>query len=90
MISPIRYEVLSDDGLVREVYLYWFDDRKMQLVLDSYTFEERKSKRHGWKNVAVWDRTDKRYNTIQREQIPVRDEVRQAVLKQFVEQITIE
>lgn len=90
MISPIRYEVLSDDGLRKETYQYWLDDRKMQLVLDAFSFAERASKRHKWQAVSTWDRIDRRESTISREQVPQREEVRQAVLKEFVERITVE
>lgn len=90
MLSPIKYQIGTDDELRRETYRYWFNDHEMRLILDGYCFEERKSKRHGWKVVAEWERYRSHHNQMSREQIPQREEVRQAVLKQFVDSITIE
>lgn len=93
MMHNIRHEIISENGLRKEIYRYWFDDRIMRLVLDLYLVEEKATKRHGWRVVARWQRTGRPEGTVQnirREDVPQRDDVRREVLRQFVESITIE
>jgi hypothetical protein len=70
-----RYDHISitvpAGDLTQEVWSFWFDDRDT-LVLDSYRFQERKTKRHGWKSQSVWDRINyNRTTNIERPAIPL-------------------
>jgi len=95
MSGPINHEVISEDGLNKVFYQYWFRNDTFQLVLDHYRHENKPTKRHNWRVTAKWDRLEARYwesdNTrIKRDAIPNLDTVRVEVLRKFVEQITID
>lgn len=48
MIENTIVERVSEDGLNRHAYSFWFDEFWKQLVLDEYVDQTRPSKRHAW------------------------------------------
>jgi hypothetical protein len=70
-----RYDRVSitvpSGDLAQEVWSFWFDDRDT-LVLDSWRFENRKTKRHKWVTQSVWTRLSiSRHSTVERPSIPL-------------------
>lgn len=86
----IKHEVFSKDGLRKETYQYYFNEREMRLMLDDYWAEDRYSGRHGWREVGRWNRHQEHFGAIRRTDIPQRDDVKADVLRRFVEAITVE
>lgn len=93
----IRYEVISEDGLHRELYQYYplaqlqNNSQVIRLILDSYHAEVRRTIRHKWRDKAHWERIGRdQLGSIRRVDVPTPESVRQAVLKQLVDSITIE
>ena len=86
-----RVTVTQEHGLTREVYTFWFDDYKNQLVLDEYRKEYKETPRHKWKNGNVWSRLNHRgSNNMKRESIFVPEDIKQMALNEFIRRITIE
>jgi hypothetical protein len=91
MIPHIEHEAVAD--LKKRKWRYWLDERKLCLVLDRFWQYERPTKRHGWRVVEEWDRLARRQDRggeMNREDVPVPESVREEVLHQFRESITIE
>lgn len=53
----------SEDGLSRKFYRFWLNDR-LELQLDAYAEQSRKTKRHNYNTDAVWNRLRSRDNTL--------------------------
>jgi hypothetical protein len=82
-------EVIVGDDLDERVWQYWFNEEKMQLILDAYKHMTRPSKRHKMQEVEAY-RGWRRDTFKSRDEVPVPDEVRAAVLEKFRAMITIE
>lgn len=59
------------------------------LVLDSYCYQERPSKRHKFRNVSKYNRTLKRDNNIQLSDILIPDEVKEKAFNELVRRIKV-
>lgn len=79
-----------DDGLTRDVYTFWLDDRTMKFVLDEYREEYKQTPRHKWRVSDGWSRMNKRFGHIRREQIDIPASIREMALNELIKRITIE
>ena len=71
-------EIIEPKGdLKREVWVfYWLEDFiRSRIVLASYSFQERATKRHKWKRQSWWERLDNRDGNIEKPQVPLRVEI---------------
>ena len=50
-------------GLSRELWRFWFNEDRAQLVLDEFHFQTRQTKRHKWVSQSKWLRLEKRYSS---------------------------
>ena len=57
----------SDDRLQRQMWTFWFDDRTHCLVLNTYLFQTRITRRHAWTTM------DKYMRLYQRQSMPIVD-----------------
>lgn len=93
-MKVIRHEQETVNGLQKSVYVYWFNDSRLKLQLDKYEEYTRRTTRHKWVLDGQWDRGNephhKHHNSIRREDISFLHDVGAIVLKQLVEQITVE
>jgi hypothetical protein len=84
------HEIEDSSGLRKEIWRYWFNDQDMKLVLDTYGVAERPSKRHNFQPIKQWSRQGHWSQNMKFEDVPVRDDVRAEVLRQFVARVTVE
>jgi hypothetical protein len=83
------HEIEDSGGLRKEIWRYWFDSEEMQLVLDTYAVAERPNKRHNFQTVRQWGRREHWIQNMDIKDVPVRDDVRAEVLRQFVARVTV-
>lgn len=70
MIGRITVERVTDappgvseraaPNLARDVWVFWYDDRRHALVVDEFQRQTRPSRRHGWTTVEYYNRVDRR------------------------------
>jgi hypothetical protein len=80
--------------LYQYVWGFWFDHVKGHLVLDYYAHIQRKSPRHKWTQVLVYNRLShtQRYVTaqgIQEEDVPLPDDVKAEAKTNFILQVVV-
>ena len=88
----MRIEIIELNGdLKREVWEYYLHtDFENRINLESYSFQERATKRHGWKPQSWWQSLDKRQNTMDKPVTPLRIEVQvKQRCKDFIDAIPI-
>lgn len=68
----------SEDGLARKFYRFWLNDR-LELQLDVYAEQSRKTRRHQYNSDAVWNRIRSRDNSIKERPIVDSDVIAEAV-----------
>lgn len=84
MYHSITHEVTAPDALSQVAYRYVILDN-LDLTLSEIVHRARATKRHGWKVVKSWDRTNRRGNTMEREEPS--GQVREAVRQKAIEAI---
>jgi len=83
-------EVIKGDGILkRQVWRFWYNDSRNEIVLSRYTVEEKKTNRHKFRVVKVYNRLDKRDNTIAVGDVPLPDDVKEAAMKQFLDSLNV-
>lgn len=82
-------ERLSEDGLSVQVWRFVFDDRDARLVLDSYGSATKATNRHKFAYKDIYNRTDKRNNTIGLDVVSFDDEIARAAYNKFIEKIKV-
>jgi hypothetical protein len=85
MMGYIEHEV--GDEKRKQIWWYRFDYRDDRLYLQAYGVVERPDGRYNWRSVEGWGH---RESKLKREDVPVPDEVKAAVLEKFRAMITIE
>ncbi len=88
MIKIIR----DTDALTREEFTFWFDERRMVLYLDAYYFKKRQTKRHNFKVVTQYSRSDSRrppYNWMELKDVPLTEDIKNRALEQFISEIKV-
>jgi hypothetical protein len=88
-MPSVEFERVSSDLLTVEKWWFYFDDRTFRLVLDVYIKAEKRTRRHAFRNVAVYTRLDRRNNTITLDAVPFDDEIAHTAYNTFVEQIKV-
>lgn len=78
---------LDDDGLKREQYRFTLIDS--QLVFDSYTVEERATRRHKWRVSKVWQRLGPRSYAARIERPPLTDVLKAVAKQELMKKITV-
>lgn len=68
---------------------FWFDDRSATLFLNIYRIWERKITRGRFSISKQYSRLDRRNNTIALDEIDIPDDVKKAVMNNFISQIRI-
>jgi len=87
-MTRVSVEEKSDDGLTCHETKFWLDERVNKFILDSFYVYTRKTKRHGYLAKTIWNRLDKRHNTIDRPFVT--SETTQKALEKYVASLTFE
>lgn len=85
-----RIEVVreSDSRLKRDVWTFWYYDRRHTLVLDEFVAQARATRRHGYKTGTGWSRLYERRSTLSHPPLP-RD-VADEAMAQFYNTLVVE
>lgn len=76
------------DELTIETWYFRFIDGN--IMLQSYYFDKRESKRHRkYKTIKKYDRFDSRNSTLNEEDVVLTDKMRQEVLNQFMSTVRV-
>jgi hypothetical protein len=89
-MNYFMHEIEDSSGLRKEIWRYWFNDQEMKLELDAYAVAERPNKRHNFQTAKQWARRGHWSQNMKFEDVPVRDDVRAEVLRQFVARVTVD
>lgn len=84
----VEIEVKINNYMTKE-WSFWFDDRSATLFLDIYRILERKTTRGRFSISKQYSRLDRRNNTIVLDEIDIPDDVKKAVMDNFISQIRI-
>lgn len=85
-----RIEVTRDvDELNRAEWTFWFEDRNCTLWVDTYHVLTRPSKRHKFRVVGFYQRTDGRQNTIDECDVPLTSDVIAEAKQNIIDQLTV-
>jgi len=76
----------SPDKLRKVTWKFWF--YRNRLVVDSYTVDERSSRRHTYKWAAGYERLRKD-GSIKEAELPLTDEIRERAIREFMSRITV-
>lgn len=84
-------EVTRNGDLVKREWRFWYDERRHQLVLDSYRKLARETKRHGYKIVdgTEYARILRRGSQISATAVPLPADVKDEALKKFADTLTV-
>lgn len=76
------------DDLNKEVYRFW--ENGTHLILDSYCFLSRETKRkQKWNCLKVYERISSRGTNMIESEVPFTDEVRQLALDEYIKTLSI-
>lgn len=75
--------VIDKDELNREIYRFTLMEFK--LLLDSYGFETRETKRHKFKRVKWYDRLNQRDSTIKKENMFLPENIKQIAFEKMMQ-----
>ena len=88
-MQSLELEIKADDGLSRDVWYFYFDDRYFRLYVDSYSKEERQSKRHGFKIIKRYSRLDQRNNSLEFTEVPLSSTVKLLALELITKKLDV-
>ena len=77
----------SADKLRKVTWEFWL--YRNHLVLNSYTVDERASRRHTYKFVDGYDRLRKDYGHLKEAEVPLTDEIRERAIREFTAKLTV-
>jgi hypothetical protein len=86
---------LSEDGLSRREWTFWFDERSFELVLDGYTELRRQTARHKFRPFAEYERISRGRSyreagkSLELKDVPFDEDRRADALRAFVSQIRV-
>lgn len=92
MLKTIEVIIEADDKLHRTVWDFWFDDRTAELVLDNYSIQLRKTRRHHYVIDSGYSRLQSYRNSVGRissDQVPLPDDVRSEAKRQFYNMVSV-
>lgn len=91
-------EIIRGDDLNRQVWKFWPNSeiRRVDIILDGYSVQNRPTKRHGWKTVTEYDRTSRKgwspngHRLIALDEVPVLpSDVVEEVMAKFMATVTV-
>ena len=91
-MKTIEVIIEADDKLHRTVWDFWFDDRTAELVLDNYSIQLRKTRRHHYVIDSWYSRLQSDRNSVGRissDQVPLPDNVRSEAKRQFYNMVSV-
>lgn len=80
MFNPQIEIIRSQASVAQEVYTFTFLDALPGLVLTSYRFQTRVSKRHKWQTQAYYGRLNPRETTLSLSEVPLPEDVQAEAL----------
>ena len=83
----IQVSRVSENFLGCVLWEFWLDGTT--LWLDRYDEMTRKTKRHKFKSLITYKRTDQRYNTMAIEDIVIPEDVKQEATYRVIEKLTV-
>lgn len=84
--SHLSVNVISLDGLSCEKWVWYYRSNWHIMILDTYLYMEKKTKRHGFKVIKRWDRLTRQYSNMDNPMTPDLELIEKAK-KYFVEQL---
>lgn len=82
----MKIEVIKDD-LNKDVYRFY--QNGLTFLLNDYVKLERKTKRHGWRVVGLYERLNIRRSNVNLEDVPFTDEMVEIVRNKAISEIKI-
>ncbi len=76
------------DDLTREVYIFYYHHDKRTIILDSYSLENRETKRHKFRTKKIYSRKGHGSN-LKESEVVLPEEIKQQALEKFISRITV-